>query len=200
MSSVIAICNLALSNIGKDNINALNEGSAEALACNQFYNHALDLLLQSFPWRFAGKTVALAEIGGGNARWKYRYQRPNDCLKVRWIYPHYDDGDCYLSEREEVQIPYAVEGGHILTGLSPAWLRYTARVSDPSLFPPLFTDAFAWQLSVRLAMPLTRDSKVRAEAYQLAQEMTSMAREADANETRANSDFDSALVAGRNHG
>ena len=46
MSSVIAICNLALSNVGKDNISSLDEAGAEARACRQFYDLTRDALLQ----------------------------------------------------------------------------------------------------------------------------------------------------------
>ncbi len=44
MASVVSICNLALSNIGKDNINALTDAGAEARACSQFYEHVRDMM------------------------------------------------------------------------------------------------------------------------------------------------------------
>jgi hypothetical protein len=67
MSSIVSICNLALSNLGKDNISALTDEGAEARACNQFYDHVRDTLLQVYPWSFAGKTASLAEVTNDKA-------------------------------------------------------------------------------------------------------------------------------------
>lgn len=197
MHSIVSICNLALSNLGKDNINDLSEPTAEARACNQFYGHVLDLLLQSYPWRFAGKTAAVAAIANDKpGSWAHAYERPTDCLKVRWVRPEYSTDDP-VSHQQEIAAPYDLEGNAIYCNLSPAFLRYTARLTDPARFSPLFVEALAWHLAVRLAMPMTRDPKVRADAFQLAMRMQGEAATADANEVRETSDSESDLVAGR---
>lgn len=202
MSSAVEICNLALSNLGKSNINTLTEASAEARACNQFYEHTRDMMVQAFPWTWAGKTASLASVTNTkDGQWEYAYQRPSDCLKVRWIRPKYDDDEVpVLTQQQEMSYPYAIEGDTIFCNLSPAWLRYTQRITDAGTFPPLFVDALSWQLAVRLAMPLTRDPKMRADAYQVAQVAIGAAQSADANEERHSSDHDSDLVAEREHG
>lgn len=199
MASVVSICNLALSNIGKTNISSLGEAGAEAKACNQFYEHCRDILLQSYPWRFAGKTQALAELTNDKpGAWGYAYTRPNDCLKVRWVRPEYSliDPQPQLLQ-DETGYPHDVDGGVIYCNLSPAFLRYTWRLTDPSRFSPLFVDALSWHIAVRLAMPLTKDPKIRAEAYQLANRMQAAAEMADANEARETSDHSSEFVTGR---
>lgn len=194
MSSVVFICNLALSNLGKENINDLNEASTEARVCRQFYEHTRDMLLQAHVWRWARKTVSLAEVSNAKSkRWAYAYQRPTDCLKIIRVtdqfmadyIPYADTGV------KAGGFDYTVEGSVIHTSISPAYLEYTRRVTDPVLFPPLFVDALAWHLSVRLAMPLTRDPRLRADAYQLATQMTADAAIADANEVRETSDYPS---------
>lgn len=199
MSSVVSICNLALSNIGKDNINALTEATAEARACNQFYEHVRDIMLQAYPWRFAGKTASLAELTNDKpGAWGYAYKRPTDCLKARWIRPEYSLTDCFpQSLQEEISNPYEIEGDKVYCNLSPAFLRYTVRLSDPTKYSPLFVEALSWALAVRLAMPLTRDQSKRKEAYDLAQVARGQAEMADANETRETSDHDSEFVTGR---
>lgn len=196
MASKIFICNLALSNVGKNNINALTEASAEARACNQFYDHARDTLLQAFPWGFAGKTQALAQVTNDKpGQWGYAYKRPTDCLKVRWIRPAYSNTDsCRLTPQQEISFPHEVEGDTIYCDLSPAFLRYTFKLEDASRYPPLFVDALSWHLAVRLAMPLTRDPKVRADAYQLALATSGTAQMADANEEQHSSDIESEFV------
>lgn len=198
MASVIFICNLALSNIGKEGISALTDAGAEARACNQFYEHTRDIMLQSYPWRWAGVTASLAEIPNTKpGQWAYAYRRPTDCLKARWVRPKYAVDDPVLSRQEEIVIPYEVEGTTIFTNLSPTFLRYTSRITDPSRFDPLFVDALSWHLAVRLSMPLTRDPKIRADAWQVANQMTGQAQMVDANEERETSDHESNFVMGR---
>src|SRR4051812_25983925 len=122
MTSVVSICNFALTYLGKDKINALSEPTAEARACNQFYDFTRDLLLQGYPYRFATKTQPLAEIANDKlGKWRYAYKRPNDCLKALWLRPEYSTANpCVQSEQEEVANPYEIEGDTIYCNLSPA--------------------------------------------------------------------------------
>lgn len=200
MTSVVSICNLALSNVGKNNIQALSDAGAEARACRQFYEHTRDMLLQSFPWGFAGKTQSLAEVTNDKlGEWRHAYTRPIDCLKIRFIRPEYSAVNCADDFPSDLPsgFPYAIEGQTIYSDLSPVFLRYTYRIDDPTKFPPLFVEALSWHLAVRLAMPLTRDPKVRADAYQLAVQAASTAAAADANEVRHTSDHSTEFVRAR---
>lgn len=202
MTSVVAICNLALSNVGKDNISDLDEASPEAKLCKQFYAHVRDTLLQAYPWRFARKTAALAEIANVREnRWLYSYRRPVDCLKIRRVsddafadYMPYSDGIVAGG------FAFDIEATTIFCDLSPAYLEYTMRLEDATKYPPLFIEALAWHVAVRLAMPLTRDPKVRADAFQLAMRMQNDAAVADANEVRETSDSPSEIVEARDEG
>lgn len=186
MTSIVSICNLALSNLGKDNISALTDAGAEARACRQFYDHTRDMLLQSYPWRWAGKTISLAEISNDKAGlWGYAYARPNDCLKIRHVTGDESDLTPRLdAHADDFGVRHEIEGGVIYADISPAFLRYTWRVVDPTKYPPLFVEALAWHLTVRLAMPLTRDPKERSDAFTLANGAQVQAQVADANEVR----------------
>lgn len=199
MVSVVSICNLALSNLGKDTINALSEASAEARACNQFYEQTRDTLLQVYPWRFAGKTQALASLTNDKpGAWGCAYKRPNDCLKVRWVRPQFSLTDpCPQTLQEEIGNPYDIEGETLYCNIETAFLRYTWRLTDPTKFTPLFVDALSWALTVRLAMPLTRDMKQRNDAVKLAKMARGEAETADASEVRETSDHETDFVKGR---
>lgn len=202
MASVVSICNLSLSNLGKDNISALTEPGAEARACNQFYEHTRDVMLQQYPWRFATKTQALAELLNDKpGQWGFSYKRPVDCIKVRWVRVAYSLTEPYpQDDASQIAHPYSVEGDRIYCGLSPAYLTYIWKVTDPTRFPPLFVDALAAALAVRMAIPLTRDPKVRADNFQLAQVLMGQAQMADANEERESSDIVSDFVEVRANG
>ncbi|MDW9880486.1 hypothetical protein GOA90_25195 [Sinorhizobium meliloti] len=202
MTSVVSICNLALSNIGGANISALTEASTEAKACNQFYEHVRDTLLQAYPWRFAGKTQALAQLTNDKAgSWAYAYSRPNDCLKIIDLQSAVEvTGNTVgvdLVAPTAFGYPYEVENGKIYCDLSPAYLRFTVRLTDPTKFPPLFVEALSWSLSARLAMPVTRDIAKRNDALQVANMSIGQAQMADANEVRETSDHDSEFQTGR---
>lgn len=195
MTSVVSICNLALTNLGKDTINALTEASAQARACNLFYEQTRDALLQVYPWRFAGKTQSLAEVTNDKpGAWGYAYRRPGDCLKVRWVRQEYSTTDYQPTKQEEILTPHEIEGENIYCNLTPAFLRYTFRIDDPTKYPPLFVDALSWAMTVRLAMPLTKDIKQRNDAFKLAQMARGEAETADASEERETSDHNSELV------
>jgi len=202
MSSVVYICNLALGNIGKDDIASIDEASAEARACKKFYSIVLDTTLQSYPWRWAGKTASLAQVTNDKPnRWLYAYQRPVDCLKVIRV----------VDESMAEYMPYGegiVSGGHaydiegqtIYCDLSPAYLQYTQKITDPTKFPPMFTDALSMALSARIAYPITRDLKVRADAVTLASQAMETAKSLDANEVRETSDWPAENIEARSPG
>lgn len=200
MTSIVSICNLALSNIGAQNISSLSEATTEARACSQFYDHVRDMLLQAYPWRWAGKTLWLAEVANDKpGAWGHAYQRPTDCLKVRYVRPVYSDDpvDLEAVKIDGFGVMHEVEGQSIYSDVSPALLHYTYQVTDPTKFPPMFVEALAWHISVRLAMPLTRDPAIRREAFQIANGMQATAQMQDANEVRETSDISSDLVEAR---
>jgi hypothetical protein len=193
MSSVVTICNLALGNLGKDSISSINEASAEARACKQFYDIVVDTAIQSYPWRWAGKTLSLAEVSNSKPnRWLYAYQRPDDCIKLLRIV---DEGMAdYMPYGDGIKAgghDYQIEGRTIFCDISPAYLQYTARQSDPALFPPAFVDALGMALAARIAMPITRDLRIRADAVSLARQGMAAAQEYDASEVREVSDHPS---------
>lgn len=186
MTSTVSICNMALANIAKpDEIQSLDEDSAEAKACKRFYGQTLTAMIEAYPWRFAGKTAALAEIVNVKPkRWARAYQRPSDCRKVRRL-----TDALMLPDVDAVGVPLEIEGSTIFCNVAPAYLEYTADQTDPTKFSGLFVEALSWQLAVKLAMPLTRDPKVRADAYQLAERTTVAAQIHDANEVRQSTDI-----------
>jgi len=179
MASVVEICNLALSLIGADNINSLSEATPQARACAQFYEMTRDGLLVSFPWHFATHQRALAEITNERKDlWAHAYIRPLDALKIISLRP----GGDKTSLNGDVLFAYHAQGGVIYTDVKDALLLYTARLEDSSLFPPLFVNALACQLSGWLAMPITRSHEVQNRCLQMAEQATRTAQMADSGD------------------
>lgn len=194
MTSVVSICNLALMHLGKDRIDTLDEASAQARACKRVYDPTLNALLQVEPWGFAGKTVSLGEITNDKADvWQRAYKRPVECLKVRAIGPTTSSVHPNCIEPQG-GFPYELEGTTIYCDLSPAYLRFTDRTTDPTKFSPLFVMALSWHIAAMIAVPMTKNVKVRQDAYQQALALQTQAAVADANESRDTSDHVSEFV------
>ena len=165
MSSEVEICNLALSHIGtKSTIASLTENSNEARQCNLLYVPARDHTLRAHPWKFAQKRVALADLGSPPQGWLYRYQYPSDCIAAREILPDNKDTDDPVPF--EVAVSDDLKSKVILCDKAGAYLRYTARVTDPTLFDPMFVTALSWWLAFLLAKPLTGSETERKAAYE----------------------------------
>lgn len=199
MSSIVTICNLALGSIGKEAISSIDEASAEAKACKTFYTIALETALQAYPWKWAGETRALAEIVNTKPnRWLHAYQRPTDCLKLRALL----DESLMVEQSAGAGITAGghsrfLEGQVIFCDLKPAYLSFTKRFTDAALFPALFTDALGMALAARIAMPVTRDLKIRNDALTLARQAIGMAQEADSGEEAYDYDHPSERIEAR---
>ena len=158
------------------------------------------------------RRINLAPLAATWPEWKYGYALPNDVLNVIAVMPP-DANDDYASRfvpsdtpqfahnyspviaagRYTPQ-PYTIEvladGQHILyTNQENAMLRYTAYVSDTTVFSPLFTMALSWHLASMLAGPIIKGDQGAAEAKrctQMAMGYISQAEVSDANQRRIN--------------
>lgn len=154
-TTAVQISNLALTNLGISTLIAeLNEASNEARICNLWYEQTRDTVLQDFPWPFATRRVTLAELSDTPATdWDYVYAYPTDCLLARAIVlqgirkPRND-------LRIEFEIAYNGTQRVIYTDQIAAELIYTAKVTDPTQFDPLFVMAMSWALAAAIAPAL----------------------------------------------
>ena len=166
MTSEVAICNLALADIGSTaGIASLSESSVEARYCNIYYTAARDALLEEVDWPFARRTVELAEIGTPPGHWMYQYAYPANTIACRAI---------WQLDRQAVALPYEIIAGadlisrRIVTDTALAKMVVTSLVTLPDLFTPKFIEALHFKLASMLAMPITKKRTMRAdmlEAY-----------------------------------
>ncbi|GAA0567463.1 hypothetical protein ACFQH5_15685 [Halomonas salifodinae] len=173
MPSVVDICNRALSHTGTDQtIASLEEKSKEARLCARWYEAARDQLLRTFPWNFAQRRVALATLGDAPVGWDYQYRYPTDCLDMQNVYV---EGNWFPGRkgndlnREPWTVSSTGDGGRvILTNMEQARATYTAKVTDPNLFPPDFVTALEFALAANISMPLVNDPELSNWLYQRA--------------------------------
>jgi hypothetical protein len=161
------ICNTALSRIGvTTKITSLdNPRTKEAIELAQVYEEVRDRVLAAAHWPFARKSVRLQQSGETPEKWAYRYEYPNDCLAVRFIFPPIGAGRSPQSFRQslqEIKTPYEIalsedDSLTLCTDLGPeAVLEYTKRVTNPARFDALFASALAWALAAEVALPLAK--------------------------------------------
>ena len=166
MASVTDICNMALMRCGSSAaISSLTEKSQEANLCNAFYAQCRDYVLRDFPWGFAQRQVALAELAAtaGEANgfpfgWLYKYSYPSDCLMLHGIYSG------LRNPRTDQRIPHAVMSDGAATAIytdqEGATATYTTKVTDTTLFDPMFISALAFLLATEIDLPLTVNPRV----------------------------------------
>lgn len=181
MASEVDICNLALFRIGQSlTIAALTETSNAARLCRTVYETCRDEVLEDFPWPFATKSVALAELTDtAPPGWTYQYAYPADCLHALRVC---DDAGIRFVSRvpwcsdenfpPTYRVPFRVMAGPddanakvIVTDLSPAYLYYVREVTDSRVFSPLFVSALAWRLAAEIGPPLQASTTIVKDAY-----------------------------------
>jgi hypothetical protein len=172
---------------------------APAQACRLFFDSTRDEVLRAAPWNFATAIAALALVSQNAApyapEWPYSYQLPADCLAPR----RFQNGAGIRRETRLSRVRWRRMGDLLLTDQpSPAYLEYTARITDTTRFDPDFAAAFSYLLAVKIAPRVTGGDpqKLGPRAYQLYAEAIDQARVANANEDAVDeapaSEFESA--------
>lgn len=182
MASEVDICNLALARLGDSaSVASIDppEGSAQAEHCARFYPIARDSALESHAWSFALRRVVLAALSTDTWEWVYAYTLPTDVLRVLAVLP--------LAGASEAKTqPYSIEGDRVIrTNQEGASLRYVARITDTTLFSPLFTDAVGWLLASHLAGSIIKGDagvQMSRSCFQNYMALLGQARASDSNQ------------------
>jgi len=175
LSSVVEICNIALTRMGADVIVSIDEPSQQARMCKLHYPLARDVVMKDFPWNFAQRIERLAPETESIPGWNYGYALPNECLKAHRIF-----NDANMTDQKGTEFLRA--GRSIYTSIDQAYLDYTLKIDDPSQFDPNFVDTLAWKLAMELSQTLTGDKAMREQCYTLYQKALEAARGIDTGE------------------
>ena len=151
------VANLALGMVGQRQlVDSLDEATTEAQLCKAFFAPTRQALMQAFAWRFATKREVLALSTEERTGWEYCYAAPATMLLEAPAY-------VYSGEREPgegARTPFAIElndgeSGHLIcTDMEDAEFVFQTDVRTVALWPPLFVEAMAAALAVRLAPAL----------------------------------------------
>ena len=199
MASLIEIVNRGLTKLGVARIISLADDNEQARAVSSMINLVIDSELRAYTWNFSIKRTQLAELASApEFDWRHQYQLPSDCLRVLWagdFYPGPNLADFSNGGSTE----YEVEGRVIMSNTgSQLKIRYVSRVTDPTIFDPLFAEALACKLAVELAESMTGSGTSRQLAWEEYQRAIFKAIRSDAIERPSEAVADDTWMLSRN--
>jgi len=203
MSSVVEICNIALSNVRSGSINSIDEPSLAAQQCKLKYPFLRDMMLTETPWSFNHKIRALSVLTTEVFNWNVAYQYPVGCLKINrlvsateeltgadaGLLSRLSDSQLQQLEANRPKVPYEVfnfsDNKVIAANEEGLRIDYAAKVTDPNLFSNNFTLALSHLLAAELAIPLAGGElgrQLRSDSLELYQAFLASAESDDLNE------------------
>lgn len=200
----VQICNLALANIGdKATISAFrpSDGSRQADLCAQFYDLALNVVLQRHPWDFSIRRVSPTKVDVDRTEWLYSFYLPADFVGVLAVLPEQPADDVsWMGQKVPLEYAIELDGNRerrLYCQHDNVVLRYHARVTDPRFYSEMFVQALSWKLATLLAPPLIKGEAGVAAAQRAQQMFEFMLQQAtgfDAGKTRERRLEDSTLA------
>lgn len=146
--SAVEIANMALAHIGIGPIVSLTDNSTQAQLVDRFYNATRDEVMALRPWTFATRRANLASTTNNSlSEWQQAYALPADYLRLVQINE---------DEVENITHKYAIEGTTLYCDENSVALVYVARITDATLYSPLFVEALALKLAMKLIGPLAQ--------------------------------------------
>ena len=170
------VANMALSRLGEESISNITDNDTRAISCRVHYELVRDALLRSHPWNFATARAELSATTTPPFKWDYAFILPDDFLRLIT----FNGVDAAMAVYE-----YTLEEGKILTEASSAKITYVKKITDPTLFDPLFTEVLTFRLASAIAMDITSEPSKRDEMEILAEQRLQKATFTDAGERRA---------------
>lgn len=154
LETALDICNYALSKLGEKPIPGIDAmGNPAQHLCYMHYHAVRREVLCATKWSFATKKVTLSITSVDPlSNVPFAHRIPADCIRVL---------ECSDSN-------WTLRGRNIYSYAEKVDLTYIADEEDPTIFEPLFTEAFATRLACRLCIPLTSSTVKRqsiAEEY-----------------------------------
>jgi hypothetical protein len=158
MTSVVDICNLALTHIGDEaNVTAIAppDGSTQAALCATYYPFARGTALEAYNWTFATKTAELSLLDYEDDTWIYAYSLPASCLKIIGLSPFPTDLD-YQTDKD-FTIEAKSDGSlMLLTNTESASCKYIYNITDVNKFSNKFIEALSYLLASQLSGALIK--------------------------------------------
>ncbi|RLA77101.1 MAG: hypothetical protein DRG30_01145 [Epsilonproteobacteria bacterium] len=143
-SKQVSIANSALLKVGATRINSFDDNKNEAVIIKEFYERSYRALLSMYPWSFAMKTVALAQLPTKPlAEYEYAYALPNDLVWLQRTHPNSN---------------FKILGRELHTNERTVSIKYTYRCPEEDMSIQ-FEQAFMYYLASQICIPITENIK-----------------------------------------
>jgi hypothetical protein len=185
MPARIDIFNQAIAELPAKAIQSADENSLEANECRRFYPQIISEMLEGpHDWSFQNRRVALAAVSNArSSEWIYSYAVPSDMgAAIRVIpdlsalglgYPVPLPGEPYAEEWalsvRYFETPYIIENGVIFTNVQNATLEYGINDITEAALTAMTVRAVVLDLASRIAVPVKKDRKIKAELVGMAE-------------------------------
>lgn len=156
MASKVEIVNLALSELVGKRITAFTDATSNGVYISNIWDAVVDEVLSKGFWTTVTRRASLAVLSDAPAyEYDYQYQLPTNpyCLVVQEV-----------SDGFGTVLVWRREGDKLLTNDASVSIRYTARVTDTTVWGPHLTEAVSWGIVARAARSVT-GSTVDAKYY-----------------------------------
>lgn len=180
-TSEVEICASALDKLGAGTLSSLDDDSKEARLCKRAYPRLRDELLRAHPWNFAITRIEVAPIAEKPIyEFDNQFLIPDDALRILSL-------DFNINPTTS-EIPWSVEFNTtlgkkvILCNQSSLKIKYIRKVTDVSMFDPIFAEVLAWRIAADLAYPLVQSSALAQGVFQTYLIMIRDARSFDGQE------------------
>lgn len=162
-TSIVDLCNQALSAVPARHIVSFNDNTRSAKECRTHFTQALEEVAGSGAWNFATKRVRLTEISAYQKGWKKAFQAPDDMAFPLRVMP----SECGGHLRRWETLPFDYEGKRFWAHDEEVWLEYVSRSPEYSDMPAHFRKAVIDTLASRLIVPITgNDQRAQAKLQQ----------------------------------
>ena len=185
-NSIVGICNLALDELPAAQIVSISDNNQRAEVCRRQYPQALAELME-LEWSFATRRASLTAITNTRSNlWQSAFVVPSDMgYPLRILNPSasYAPGPMI----NDLGLPFDFEGTTIWAQHSAVTLEYITKDPAFSDMSASFEKALYFTLAAKLAMPITKDRKLRDDLEGRAEVWRERAYAADLNKNaRAN--------------
>lgn len=144
----LEIINMALDHLDEEFAIADNDQRPSVLILTRNFAQTRDALLVRHPWNFAVESQNLTTSTTSTAGWDYTFAIPAEVLRILPLQVRGRAGGQPIMHERRGSLLYVNAG-------DPLQVRYIKRVTDVTLFSPLFVEVLALALALRVAHAIT---------------------------------------------
>lgn len=192
---VTKIVNMALTSIGKEMIENIDQKNDSAMLMKMYYPIVLKRVLSEYDWNFARRTVDLSQVTPPDEykNYKYSFVLPEGYVAARRVRPEqyyeiYDNDTLRLNHVVTKTVDVLDEGDYTVIRqdtVEYVELTFTWEQPDPMKYNPGFSQYLAYSLAHETAFMLTGDTGLTQMALSLANSYQVAAQVEDATIARA---------------